>query len=86
MEFRIGRFRRPCRQAGDRVIIGEVPYARDVVTHSDGDVLIHALCDVLLDAQWTSQMTCPRNLRRRVAAERRTNRFNVVRRYMVHEV
>ncbi len=37
---------------GDHVWLGgvRVPYARGVVAHSDGDVLLHALCDALLGA------------------------------------
>jgi len=37
---------------GDKIVIGGViiPYERGLVAHSDGDVLLHALCDAILGA------------------------------------
>lgn len=37
---------------GDRIILGGVtiPYERGLEAHSDGDVVLHALCDALLGA------------------------------------
>ncbi len=39
-------------QAGRKLILGgvDIPYERGMAAHSDGDVLIHAVCDALLGA------------------------------------
>ena len=39
-------------QAGEQIIIGgvEIPFEKSLAAHSDGDVLLHAVCDAILGA------------------------------------
>ena len=53
MNFRIGFGYDVHRlEEGHRLIIGgiEIPFEKGPVAHSDGDILIHAICDALLGA------------------------------------
>jgi 2-C-methyl-D-erythritol 2,4-cyclodiphosphate synthase len=51
--FRIGQgYDVHAFEAGDHLTLGgiRIPYSRSFKAHSDGDVLIHAICDALLGA------------------------------------
>jgi 2-C-methyl-D-erythritol 2,4-cyclodiphosphate synthase len=53
MDLRIGQgFDVHAFGPGDGIVVGgvRIPFTRGVIAHSDGDVLIHALCDALLGA------------------------------------
>ncbi len=53
MDFRIGQGLDVHAFAdGDHVMLGgvRIPYSRGIAAHSDGDVVLHALCDALLGA------------------------------------
>ena len=53
MSFRIG-FGYDVHQLGkgEKLILGgvEIPHTKGIIAHSDGDVLVHAICDAILGA------------------------------------
>lgn len=53
MEFRVGQgYDVHALGEGLRLVLGgvEIPHTKGCIAHSDGDVLIHAICDALLGA------------------------------------
>jgi len=51
--FRIGQgYDAHCFEAGEKLILGgvEIEYEKGMLAHSDGDVVLHALCDAILGA------------------------------------
>lgn len=53
MEFRIGHgYDVHALGEGLRLVLGgvDIPYTKGCIAHSDGDVLVHAVCDALLGA------------------------------------
>ncbi len=61
MNFRIGQgYDVHCLAKGEELWLGgiKIPHSKGTIAHSDGDVLIHAICDALLGAAKLRDIGC----------------------------